>query len=123
MKLIGIVTAFLGNGDKNSRSLLTWHLFRRKQQNLMPYHTRDNQESIKVVKNVLDKGYINKCFRSFTPQFKIETAKQMWLFYLASLLGGVLGERALYNASHGPAGYALDEYHSFAEIKDQGCDF
>ena len=112
MKLIGIVTAFLGNGDKNSRSLLTWHLFRRKQQNLMPYHTRDNQESIKVVKNVLDKGYINKCFQLFTPQFKIETAKQMWLFYLASLLGGVLGERALYNASHGPAGYALDEYHS-----------
>jgi len=42
----------------------------------------------------------------------------MRLFYLASLLIGVFGQRALYNASHGPTGYALDEYHTFAEITD-----
>ena len=41
----------------------------------------------------------------------------MRLLYLTSLLIGVFGQRAVYNASHGPTGFALDKYHSFAEIK------
>merc|ERR1712168_341083 len=41
----------------------------------------------------------------------------MRLLYLTSLLVGVFGQRAVYNASHGPTGFALDKYHSFAEIK------